>query len=266
MTSNCGAQLLHYLDDFLLVGPSWQRNLSGGHVQNARCWCVTSWASQWPLRSWRGPITTLIFLGIVLDMLFCKAAEKWPNGQRCHHFYCSYTPKHVSSGSSGGLYVMLQLFSHSAPLFHDRGGMPLTANVLPLDYHTPDSFDAAKFNTHSLRIGAASTAARAGLPSDTIQMLVRWRSSAYETYTRHPPDTPIRHQNHGCCPVTYAHLYVPMPNWCNVLPQAWDHIQISNHFGGFTWATPVGIIPWDSHQTLTNISVWDTGRPNTSAC
>ncbi|KAL5509594.1 hypothetical protein EMCRGX_G004988 [Ephydatia muelleri] len=89
-----------------------------------------------------------------------------------------------------------------------QDGMPLTANVLPLDYHTPDSFDAAKFNTHSLRIGAASTAARAGLPSDTIQKLVRWRSSAYETYTRHPPDSPIRHQNHGCCPVTYTHFLV----------------------------------------------------------
>ena len=48
-----------------------------------------------------------------------------------------------------------------------------------------------------------------------------------------PPDSPIRHQNHGCCPVTYAHLYVPMPNWCNVLPQVWNHIQISNHFGGY---------------------------------
>ena len=23
-----------------------------------------------------------------------------------------------------------------------------------------------------------------------------------------------------------------MPNWCNVLPQAWNRIQISNHFGG----------------------------------
>ena len=34
-------------------------------------------------------------------------------------------------------------------------------------------FDAAKFITHSLCIGAASTAARAGLPSDTIQKLVR---------------------------------------------------------------------------------------------
>ena len=40
-------------------------------------------------------------------------------------------------------------------------------------------FDAAKFS-------AASTAARAGLPSDTIQKLVRWRSSAYETFPRHP--------------------------------------------------------------------------------
>ena len=27
-----------------------------------------------------------------------------------------------------------------------------------------------------------------------------------------PPDSRIRHQNHGCCPVTYTHLYVPMPN------------------------------------------------------
>ena len=34
----------------------------------ACCWCATSWASQWPLRSWRDPNTTLTFLGIVINM------------------------------------------------------------------------------------------------------------------------------------------------------------------------------------------------------
>ena len=26
--------------------------------------------------------------------------------------------------------------------------------------------------------------------------------------------------------------------------------------------TPSGLLPWDSHQTMTSILVWDTGRPN----
>ena len=41
-------------------------------------------------------------------------------------------------------------------------------------------------HVYSLRIGAATAAARAGLPSDTIQKLGRWQSSAYQTYIRHP--------------------------------------------------------------------------------
>ena len=28
------------------------------------------------------------------------------------------------------------------------------------------------------------------------------------------------------------------------------------------WATPSGLLPWDSHQTMTSVLVWDTGRPN----
>ena len=28
------------------------------------------------------------------------------------------------------------------------------------------------------------------------------------------------------------------------------------------WATPSGLLPWDSHQTMTSVFVWDTGRPN----
>lgn len=41
------------------------------------------------------------------------------------------------------------------------------------------------FSIHSFRIGAASTAARAGVPEHQIQILGRWSSRAYHTYIRH---------------------------------------------------------------------------------
>ena len=28
------------------------------------------------------------------------------------------------------------------------------------------------------------------------------------------------------------------------------------------WATPSGLLPWDSHQTMTSVLVWDRGQPN----
>ncbi|KAL5516680.1 hypothetical protein EMCRGX_G002078 [Ephydatia muelleri] len=64
--------------------------------------------------------------------------------------------------------------------------------------------------------------------------------------TRHinpsSPDPPIRHQNYGYTPETIS--YSPT-------------ILVV-----FTWATPSGLLPWDSHQTMTSVLVWDTGRPN----
>ena len=44
------------------------------------------------------------------------------------------------------------------------------------------------FNTHSFRIGAATAAARADLPTETIKQLGRWRSDAYSVYVRHTPN------------------------------------------------------------------------------
>ncbi|KAL5517936.1 hypothetical protein EMCRGX_G003583 [Ephydatia muelleri] len=77
----------------------------------------------------------------------------------------------------------------SSPLFHFRDGRPLTSKSFRstfLSLVEQCGYNPAQCNTHSLRIGAATAAARAGLPTETIQKLGRWRSSAYQTYTRHP--------------------------------------------------------------------------------
>eukprot|EP00731_Ephydatia_muelleri_P033522 Em0031g30a len=79
-------------------------------------------------------------------------------------------------------------FSHHPP-FHFSDGRPLTSKSFRstfLSLVERCGYNPAQYNTHSLRIGAATAAARAGLPTETIQKLGRWRSSAYQTYTRHP--------------------------------------------------------------------------------
>ena len=49
--------------------------------------------------------------------------------------------------------------------------------------------DSSQYAGHSFRIGAATAAAACGLNDSTIQMLGRWRSSAYQLYIRTPRDT-----------------------------------------------------------------------------
>ena len=46
--------------------------------------------------------------------------------------------------------------------------------------------DPSKYAGHSFRVGAATTAAAAGLEDSTIKTLGRWESSAYQLYIRIP--------------------------------------------------------------------------------
>lgn len=47
--------------------------------------------------------------------------------------------------------------------------------------------DTSQYNTHSFRIGAATTAAQAHIPETHIKTLGRWRSDAYQRYIKMPP-------------------------------------------------------------------------------
>ena len=80
---------------------------------------------------------------------------------------------------------------------HKPGSFFLTADDKPLTcqkFYTLLSnllkkigLPASHYNTHSFRIGAATTAKEAGILNTHIQMLGRWQSSAYQLYIRTSP-------------------------------------------------------------------------------
>ena len=78
--------------------------------------------------------------------------------------------------------------SHPGPLFIFQNGIPLTRSRLNslLTMVLKVCGVNGDYTGHSFRIGAATTAARAGVPDHLIQMLGRWSSDAYKLYIRSP--------------------------------------------------------------------------------
>ena len=74
----------------------------------------------------------------------------------------------------------------AAPLFMFTSSKPLTRNsCLKHLHHALEriGYDSKNFNTHSFRIGAATSASHAGVSTSVIKVLGRWRSDAYRRYT-----------------------------------------------------------------------------------
>ena len=79
---------------------------------------------------------------------------------------------------------------HKGPLFILEDGKYLTRqrlNFLLNTLLTTLNIDSSKYNTHSFRIGAATTAREANIPDALIQLMGRWKSNAYLTYIKTPP-------------------------------------------------------------------------------
>ncbi len=77
-------------------------------------------------------------------------------------------------------------------LFLFRDGRPLTKSRFVARVRQALALlgiDSSKYAGHSFRIGAATAAGAAGLSDSIIQMLGRWKSSAYQLYIRTPRDT-----------------------------------------------------------------------------
>lgn len=76
------------------------------------------------------------------------------------------------------------------PLFLLQSGLPLSRSLLT-DWIRKIVHAAGvhgNFASHSFRIGAATVAARNGVPDHLIQTLGRWSSNAYQLYIRTPTD------------------------------------------------------------------------------
>ena len=77
-------------------------------------------------------------------------------------------------------------------LFQFRDGSYLSRRSLASNLHAlidMCGLHSKDYNTHSFRIGAATTAAAAGIPSWLIKLLGRWRSDSYESYIHLPRAT-----------------------------------------------------------------------------
>ena len=73
------------------------------------------------------------------------------------------------------------------PLFIMAHGAFLTRDIFVHEFRKALSiagFKQAKYAGHSFRIGAASTAAAAGIEDSTIKTLGRWESAAYQLYVK----------------------------------------------------------------------------------
>ena len=72
--------------------------------------------------------------------------------------------------------------SQSGPLFTFQDGSYLTRARFVQELKralTTSGIDTDKYNGHSFRIGAATTAAEKGIEDSVIQTLGRWKSTAY---------------------------------------------------------------------------------------
>ena len=84
------------------------------------------------------------------------------------------------------------------PLFVRCNGSPLTPALVNSWLHSLllSAGVSGNYSSHSFRIGAATSAALAGIPDHLIKTLGRWSSDAYLRYIRTPPHVLLQSARH----------------------------------------------------------------------
>ncbi len=92
-------------------------------------------------------------------------------------------------------FLTLRQYGPSGPLFTLSSGVYLTRSSVSATMKSllrTAGINPETFSSHSLRIGAATAAAEAGLPDHLIKTLGRWHSHAYQTYIRTSPEVLLK--------------------------------------------------------------------------
>lgn len=137
---------------------------------------------------------------------FLRAGEFTVNGTFDPTLHLMIADVQVDSSTNPQRFRVFMKCSKTDPfrkgyfIFLGRGSFPLCIyqNGTPLSRSQLSSFLQTtlqsagipeKFSGHSFRIGAATTAARKGLPDHLIKTMGRWSSKAYLLYVRTPVET-----------------------------------------------------------------------------
>ena len=113
-----------------------------------------------------------------------------PFGNGCT-LYIGHTDSEICPVTAVLAYLAIRPPIH-VPLFLHANSSLLTWSSLVSAVRSALSdsgLDLSRYMGHSFRIGAATSAALAGLPNSLIQTLGRWKSTAFQRYIRTPRDT-----------------------------------------------------------------------------
>lgn len=124
--------------------------------------------------------------------VFLRRAKTDPFGKGVH-IYLGRTGALICPISAILNYLVVRP-AGDGPLFVWQDGRPLSRDRLVRELRatlsrTGTPINPSQYSGHSFRIGAATTAAAAGVPAHTIKMLGRWESEAYQLYIRTPRES-----------------------------------------------------------------------------
>ena len=105
------------------------------------------------------------------------------------HIYLGRTYKHICPVQAIVSYLAMR-GTHPGPVFTLPDGRMLTRNIFSSEFDKilgKLNLQTHQYNTHSFRIGAATSAKHTGMSDVLIKTLGRWQSDAYQHYIRTSP-------------------------------------------------------------------------------